>query len=168
LLEDQLSSEQKNTIKNAPPQPVNVAPQPARPGARSGPVLKFVSGPNAPVKQPASYPNQLVSANPSAQALMATTRVMPPHQVKATLLTVAKERQREVRVLFFFVCTFFALCLLILLLGVVLLFLPNLTTAGAILTILGTLLSGIGGILTKSQQSTNDSLDNIIDKIQRT
>ena len=169
LLEEQLSDAQKNTLRNTLPSTESEyrAPPLAQPGTRSGPVLKFVSGPVASIRRPALYTNRPVFANPEVQALLAATRIIPPEQVKAALLTVAKERQREARVIFYFVCAFFSLCLLILILGIVFLFLKNATSVGESLTILGTLLSGVGGILAKAHRHTNKSLDTIIEKIQR-
>lgn len=100
-----------------------------------------------------------------AQTLHATTRVLPQQQFKRILLHLAKERQRQARTVFYLVCIFFCMCIVILAVGILLFFIaPSSSTA---LTPIGTLLSVIGGLLVKSHRDANKKLDDIIDQIWR-
>jgi hypothetical protein len=161
-LQQQLPADQTRFIKNAPPQQANIPLQPGRPGMNSGPGLRFISGPSAPVSEPVNRKLQL------EQTIVATHKTIAHQQFKSIVLSVAEERRNEGRVIFYFLCACFALGLIILTIGILLLFQknPGSPSPGDILTALGGILSGVGGVLVSVHQNINKNLDDLIEKIK--
>ena len=160
LLEQKLSPAQSHVVKNMSTQSANIPFGPKQAGKRSGAGLRFISGPATPTPSPSSHQQH------ADHVVQATVTVLAHQQYKSILLSVAQEGRREAKMSFYMLYSFFALCLIILLAGIVLLFQKDTTSAGAILTTLGTILSTVGGMLVNYRQSTNKRLDELIEKIQ--
>lgn len=98
------------------------------------------------------------------QELFDTVRYVPQQHLKPVLLSIAKERHRQAKETHALVRFFFIICLITLIAGVVLVFVVP--PAGGTLTVIGTFLSTVGGMILKTHSENNQRLDDIVKNIQ--
>lgn len=98
------------------------------------------------------------------QDLFETVRYVPQQHLKPVLLSIAKERHRQAKETHALVRFFFIICLITLVVGVVLVFIVP--PAGGTLTVIGTFLSTVGGMILKTHSENNQRLDDIVKNIQ--
>jgi len=94
------------------------------------------------------------------QNLMDTIRYVPRQDLNVIVLSVARERHRQVKELFLFVRLFLILCLITLVIGIVLITYNH--QLGGTLTAIGGFLGAIGGFVFKTHSESHKRLDEFL------